>query len=105
MVSGALLAYSEPGQEPAPSSLVVREAPAGEAPAADAPQRVGLGAAVATALEQNFTMLSAADSVTTSRMDESVARAQFFPKIIPSYGQSDGGPTAKLEATQKLPYT
>ena len=50
-------------------------------------------------------MLDAADSVTTSRMGESVARAQFFPKLIPSYGQSDDGPSVGLEATQKLPFT
>jgi len=107
IVSGALLAFSEPGQEPAPPALSVREVPAGEPAAADAPapRRVGLGAAVATALEQNFTMLDAADSVTTSRLNESVARAQFFPKLIPAFGHSDDGPVVGLEATQKLPYT
>jgi outer membrane protein TolC len=94
IVSGALLGFSPP----APDAPV-------QDPAAPAVRQVSLAAAVATALDQNYTMLGAADSVTTSRMNETVARAQFFPKLTPSYGHTEYGPSWGLEARQKLPYT
>jgi outer membrane protein TolC len=95
IVSGALVGFSSPAQDPA--------APAAEA--APEVRKIGLGAAVATALDQNFSMLDAVDDVASSRMQETVARAQFFPKLTPSYGHSEYGPSWGLEARQKLPYT
>ena len=66
---------------------------------------ITLAAAVATALRQNFGMLAAADSVSTSRMRETVARAQFYPKLIPTYGESEYGRALELDVRQKLPWT
>jgi outer membrane protein TolC len=64
-----------------------------------------LAAAVKTALGQNFGLLAAADSVSTSRMRETVARAQFYPKLVPTYGESEFGRALALDLEQKLPWT
>jgi outer membrane protein TolC len=101
MASGALLAFFPPAQDAAASPPAVVRAE-GEA---STEGRLSLARAVEIALEQNFTLLNAADSVSRSRMQETVARAQFFPKLVPSYGQSADGPTFGLEARQKLPFT
>jgi outer membrane protein TolC len=66
---------------------------------------MSLAAAVATALKQNFGVLNAADSVSTSRLHETVARAQFYPKLLPTYGHSVYGPSFGLDVRQKLPWT
>jgi outer membrane protein len=66
---------------------------------------ISLADAVATALKQNFGLLSAADSVSTSRMRETVARAQFYPKLVPAYGESEFGRAFELDLRQKLPWT
>jgi outer membrane protein TolC len=66
---------------------------------------ISLADAVATALKQNFGLLSAADSVSTSRMRETVARAQFYPKLVPTYGESEFGRAFELDLRQKLPWT
>jgi outer membrane protein len=66
---------------------------------------MSLGAAVAAALQQNFALLSAADSVAASRMHETVARAQFYPQLVPTYGQSAYGRAIELDVRQKLPWT
>jgi outer membrane protein TolC len=106
MVSGALLATLSPAPDdaasPAPS---VRDAAAARPGGDPAGGRLSLARAVEIALEQNFTLLNASDSVSRSRMQETVARAQFFPKLVPSYGQSADGPNFGLEARQKLPFT
>jgi outer membrane protein len=66
---------------------------------------ISLADAVATALKQNFGLLTAADSVSTSRMRETVARAQFYPKLVPTYGESEFGRAFELDLRQKLPWT
>ena len=105
MVSGALLALPSQAQDAASPAPVVRE-PAEDAVApAPGAEAMTLARAVALSLEQNFTVLSAADNVSTSRMQETVARAQFFPKLVPSYAHSAQGPSLGLEARQKLPFT
>jgi outer membrane protein len=84
---------------------VVRDAAEDSVTPTPGASTVSLAAAVATALQQNFTLLSAADSVSTSRMHETVARAQFYPKLVPTYGQSAYGRAIELDVRQKLPYT
>jgi outer membrane protein TolC len=66
---------------------------------------VSLGEAVATALQQNFGLLDAADSVAQSRMSVTTARAEFFPKLVPTYGQSAFGRVLEVDLQQKVPWT
>lgn len=94
-LSGILLAAPGMAQDPAEDAV---------GPAPGVPT-VSLGSAVATALEQNFGLLSAADGVATSRMHETVARAQFYPKLVPTYGQSSFGRAIELDVRQKVPWT
>ena len=99
MVSGALLAFLSPAQDTAaPPSAEVRAT-------VPADGRISLARAVGIALEQNFNLLNASDGVTKSRMSETVARAEFFPKLTPTYGQTGEGPTVGLDVQQKIPYT
>ena len=64
-----------------------------------------LASAVATALERNFAVLNAADAVASSRLRESVTRAQFYPKVIPRYQRSGEDSLFGLDAQQRLPWT
>jgi outer membrane protein len=66
---------------------------------------IPLAQAVATALERNFTVLNSADAVATSRLQEGVTRAQFYPKVTPRYSRSADDSLFGLDATQKLPWT
>jgi outer membrane protein TolC len=109
-----VLSGTVPGPFATPQAVpdpLVREAPAlrdtAEESVAPTPgaATVTLADAVATALKQNFGVLSAADSVATSRMHETVARSQFYPKLMPTYGQNVFGPSFDLDVRQKLPYT
>jgi outer membrane protein len=107
VVSGAILAAPAMAQDPvtsAPAEAVLRVPEDSVAPTPGAPT-ISLGAAVATALKQNFGLLTAADSVSTSRMHETVARAEFYPKLTPNYGQSAYGPSLGLDLRQKVPWT
>src|SRR4051812_25194071 len=52
---------------------------------------ISLAEAVKTALQQNFGMLTVADDVSPTRLRETVARAQFYPKLVPTYGESEFG--------------
>jgi outer membrane protein len=111
VLMGTLLARSAAAQDPAASAPVD---PVEAAVAAVAEETVGptpgtatmtLAEAVETALKQNFNLLSAADSVATSRMQETVARAEFYPKLVPTYGHSVYGRAIELDVRQKLPWT
>jgi outer membrane protein len=110
LVSGAILCAPALAQDPVsapadPAEVAVRDAAADSVAPTPGASTIGLGAAVATALRQNFGLLSAADNVSTSRMEETVARAQFYPKLTPAYGHTAFGPTVELDVTQKLPWT
>jgi outer membrane protein TolC len=94
VVSGGILASPAPAQE--------TEEPVQPAPGATT---MSLGTAVATALEQNFGLLTAADNVSTSRMHETNARANFYPRLVPAYGQNVFGPSVEVDLRQKLPWT
>ncbi len=95
LLAGTLSGPPAVAQDPAEESV---------APTPGAPT-VSLAAAVATALDQNFVLLSAADGVAASRMHETVARAQFYPKLVPTYGQSAYGRAFELDVRQRMPWT
>jgi outer membrane protein len=114
MVAGGVMAEPSPAppepkppatesatDEPAPasSSIVPEEALPPGTPT------IPLAQAVATALERNFAVLNSADAVATSRLQEGVTRAQFYPKVTPRYQRSADDSLFGLDATQKLPWT
>jgi len=78
-----------------------------EEPPGPAPGAVGisLSRAVATALERNFAMLAAGDSVAASRLRESASLAQFYPTLTPQYQRSTEDQALAFDASQKLPWT
>ena len=111
VLSGAILGAPAMAQDPVTSApadateAVVRDAAEDSVAPTSGASTMSLAAAVETALQQNFGLLSAADSVSTSRMHETVARAQFYPKLVPTYGQSAYGRALELDVRQKLPWT
>jgi outer membrane protein TolC len=92
-------------QEPSPTEeerpAVVEEA-VGPAPGV---ATVSLAQAVGLAVKKNYGLLSAADSLQSSRINYSAARAQFYPQLIPSYQRASGQSSFGLEASQRLPWT
>ncbi len=116
VLSAAVLGLSAAagGQEPESAAAVVpgvtapllsRDAAEDSVAPTPGATTIGLADAVAAALRQNFGMLTAVDSVATSRMRETVARAQFYPKLVPAYGESEYGRAFELDLRQKLPWT
>lgn len=95
---------SAEAQEPA---LPPEEPPDPEEVVGPAPgtATLSLAQAVGLALKKNYGLLSAADSVQSSRINYSAARAQFYPQLIPSYRRAEEGSSFGLEATQRLPWT
>lgn len=79
-----------------------REEPEGPAPGA---LTLGLSEAVEIALEQNFTLLGAADSLRGARLRYAAAKAEFYPTFTPAYERSSDGSSLVLNAQQKLPWT
>jgi outer membrane protein len=105
------LPVSSPAPPPAsPPAVEAQQAePAGEidlivGPTPGAPT-IGLGASVRLALEQNFGLLDSADSVATSRFQESAARGEFLPRVTPLYQRSDARSLFGVDVSQKLPWT
>jgi outer membrane protein TolC len=66
---------------------------------------LGLAEAVAAALQGNFTLLQAADSVSSARYRYSEALARFYPKLTPRYQRSSDDSTLEVDASQQLPWT
>ncbi|HUG52650.1 MAG TPA: TolC family protein [Vicinamibacteria bacterium] len=66
---------------------------------------ITLAGAVTMALERNFSLLNSADAVTSSRLREGVARAQFYPKLTPRFQRSGDDTSLALEAQQRVPWT
>jgi outer membrane protein TolC len=66
---------------------------------------ISLRRAVALALEQNFGMLAAADSVEAARYRESAARGQFLPKLTPRYQRTADDSSWIVDASQRLPWS
>ncbi len=66
---------------------------------------MSLRQALDLALEGNFSLRASTDSVESARIGESVARAQFYPKLIPSIRGTSDDRRFSLDASQKLPWT
>jgi outer membrane protein TolC len=66
---------------------------------------VGLAEAVSIAIEHNFGLLGAADSVQAARLRESATKAQFYPKLTPRYQHSSDNTAFGLDLFQKLPWS
>jgi outer membrane protein TolC len=64
-----------------------------------------LAAAVRLALEQNFSLLNSADSVSSARWQESAASGQFLPQVVPVFQKGDGRTLFGLDISQKLPWS
>ena len=90
-----------PEASPAPEAALQGES---EAPSPGA-RVVSLSEAIAIALERNFALLSAGDSLLSSRYREQVSHAQFRPRLTPRYQRSGGLSAYGLDAFQRLPFT
>ena len=64
-----------------------------------------LAGAVRLALEQNFTLLDSAAAVTASRWQESAARGEFLPQVVPLFSQGEGRTLFGLDVSQRLPWS
>ena len=108
LVAGAVLAQTvpvPPGSEdlPVEPGLVGADlAPAGPPP--ETPT-VSLAGAMRLALENNTSLLAAADSVATARLSESSTRADFYPQLTPLVGFSRDETQLGLDGRQRLPWT
>jgi len=99
---GTVIAGSSPAATAAQEDLVLPEEPAGPRPGAVG---ISLSRAVATALERNFAILAASDSVAASRLRESASRSQFYPTLTPQYQRSTDDQALAFDASQRLPWT
>jgi len=112
-----LTAAGASAQEAPPPATGTREAPAGLPPAPGAPDEervvgptpgaptIGLAASVSLALEQNFTLLDSADSVSATVWQERAARGRFYPQIIPVIQGGEGRTVFGLDVQQRLPWS
>ena len=92
----------EEAQAPAPVAYPEDELVVGPTPGAPT---ISLAAAVNAALERNFGLLAAADSVQSSRYQESAAESQFHPQLTPRYQRAADSSLFGLEASQRVPWT
>lgn len=110
-VMGLVLVGTSGAQEPPPPEEASAAAPAAypEAevlvgPTPGAPT-ISMGDAVNVALERNFGLLTAADSVQSARFQESAAAAQFHPTLTPRYQRASDDSLFGVEASQRVPWT
>ena len=61
--------------------------------------------AVRRALEQNFSLLDASDTVTGARWQEKVAIGGFLPQVTPVFQRGEGRTAWGVDFTQALPWT
>jgi outer membrane protein TolC len=66
---------------------------------------MSLAQAVATALQGNFTMQDATDSVSSARYRYSASMAQFYPKLTPRVARSSEQSLMGFDASQAVPWT
>ena len=66
---------------------------------------IGLGPAVAMAMERNYSLLGSADQVAGARIREATSRAAFLPQVVPRFERSSDNSLMGLEARQRLPWT
>lgn len=109
-VTLGLLLMSAPQVPPAPDPSpepVAAPSPAPEEEPLLAPgtPTIGLGAAVAVAMERNFGLLNSADAVVTSRLRQGASRAQFYPQLVPRFERSSDNSVMGVEARQRVPWT
>jgi outer membrane protein len=83
-----------------PGTLVEDEAE-GPTPGATT---VSLAESVAIALERNFGLLSANDSLLSSRFRENASRAQFYPRVTPRYQHGENASSFGADVSQRLPW-
>ena len=94
-----------PAEEPqaqAPPAYPEGERAVGPTPGAPT---ISIAAAVNVALAGNFGMLTAGDSLQSSRFQEAAALAQFHPKLTPRYQRLADASVLGLEASQRVPWT
>jgi outer membrane protein TolC len=92
-------AAAAPAQE---TPVVEAAAPSGPRPGAVG---ISLARAVASALERNFGILAAGDSVAAARLRETASRSQFYPTLTPQYQRSTDDQALAFDASQRLPWT
>jgi outer membrane protein len=66
---------------------------------------ISLAEAVAAALDRNFSILAATDSVAAAKLRETASRSEFSPTLTPQYVRSSDAQALALDATQKLPWS
>jgi outer membrane protein TolC len=91
-----------PPEEPPPVVYPEGESVVGPTPGAPT---ISIAAAVNLALQQNFGLLGAADSVQSARFQESAAASQFLPKLTPRFQRNADDSVFGLEASQRIPWT
>jgi len=64
-----------------------------------------LAGAVRVALERNFSLLDSSDSVASARWQETAARGEFLPQVVPTFERGEGRTLFGLDVSQKLPWT
>jgi outer membrane protein len=93
---------SPQGIEAAPPEPSQEEPDLGPAPGAPT---LTLAEAVRLAVQQNFGLLSAADSLQSARIREETSRAQFLPKLTPRILASSDDRGFYLDLSQRLPWS
>jgi outer membrane protein TolC len=109
VVAGRIQAQEPPPPSP-PDPILEAPAPAEPAvplPVGPAPAGtpITLSGAVALALEGNFEVLSAADDVRSAQIGYSTQRAEFFPKVTPSFDRLGEVTTWGFQLGQRLPWS
>lgn len=64
-----------------------------------------LGSAVMLALEQNFALLDSVAAVSASRWQESAAKGEFLPQVVPRFSRGEGQTLFGLDVSQRLPWS
>jgi outer membrane protein len=93
-----------PEETPAPAPIAYPEVDTIVGPTPGAPT-ISVADAVNLALEKNFGLLSAADSVLSARFRETASAAQFHPMVTPRYQRSADNSVFGVEASQRVPWT
>jgi outer membrane protein TolC len=89
-------------QLPAGEETKTLDEPVGPSPGAST---LDLASSVRAALEHNFGLLSAGDSVQAARFRESAAKGQFYPKLTPRYLVTPDDKSLLIDASQRLPWS
>ncbi|HEX6737716.1 MAG TPA: TolC family protein, partial [Vicinamibacteria bacterium] len=88
-----------------PDPFLVRLRPPDDAPVAPLGPAVNLRQAVTLALQHNFAVLTAADTVASARHTYGAVRAQFFPQFTPRFQRGEDTSLYGLDLRQRLPWS